>query len=384
MYNTAKADGTLGYYETSTTYPSTVCGGERVFPVGNIRHHRMPSRDIVQVNDDTSVYPIGLQFSVPEYPDSTIVGHQFLVSVRNESNSTVVDGGVTIPLRMIGENYIEPANKTVKFEYLFYNSYDGGSTYGEFTTIILSPKILVNASIQTFDHIRFNYALSKYPDSGVVRKRYNSGLFDKAEIRLQQFGHLATGTLLYDSIVSRGLFNRAVTGSVFVKPRSTQAPIGGFYSNLDNPSYQNAFNFVAWDIEERIHGNVANRHKYVSLKRNLTPYSDLDSIEYRPLHHNPITRTDAHTFYGGDTVISELTVTDVHFIADTEKVHGNIMGRTFVESTINYSLTHGTEATESACDAKWKPAVNDWEENFVSDTTFKFFSDIYLVKDGNN
>lgn len=374
--NTAKADGTLGYYEVDVNYPSTECDGQRVFPTGKIRHHRMPSRDIVNVNDRTSVYPIGLQFSIPEYPSDDIVGHRFLVSVRNESNSTCVDGGITIPLRMIGENYIEPEDKTVKMEYLSYNAWEAGQRYGEFTTIILTPRVLINSSIQNFDHIKFNYALNRHYDTDQT-KNYRSGFLDRARIRVQQIGHLTTPTLLTES-------NRAITGSVFVKPRSTQTPITGFYSNLENPSYHNTFNFVSWNIEERLTGGDNNKHKYITLKRNLTPYSDLDSIEYRPLHHNPITRTSSHVFYGGDTVISELSLIDVHNVQDNEVVHANAIGRTFVESRINFGMTYGTEPTESTCDAKWKPTTLDWEDGDIGNATFKFLEEIFLTKDGNN
>lgn len=375
--NTARVDGTMGYYETTVPYPDTKsCAGDRIFPTGNIRHHKMPSRDIIQVQDSANVYPIGLQFSVPEYPSSDIVGHRFCVSIRNESNSTVVDGAITVPLKPIGMNRLEPEDKTVKFEYLSYNAYAAGETYGEFTTIILSPKIMVNASLQTFDHIKFNYALNRtYTASG--RKRYSSGLFDHAELRMEQVGHLETGTLLSP-------INRSITGSVFVKPRSIQDAIQGFYSQLQNDSYQNAFNYVSWDIEDRLLGADANKHKYITLKRTIEPYSDLDSIQYRPLHYNPITRTDTHVFYGGDTIISELLLIDVHNIQDTEKVHANGIGRTFVESTINFGLTHGTEPSESVCDSKWKPFKLDWEDTNIGERTWQYLEDIYLVKDGNN
>lgn len=34
--------GAMAYYETDVDYPDTICDGERIFPEGKIRHHKMP------------------------------------------------------------------------------------------------------------------------------------------------------------------------------------------------------------------------------------------------------------------------------------------------------------------------------------------------------
>lgn len=191
----------------------------------------MPSRDIVGVNDTTSAYPIGLEFSTPTYPSDDIVGHRFLTSIRNESNSTVVDAGITIPIKFNGAQNIEPEDKTLKFEYLAYPA----SNENEYATILLTPKVLTETSLQRFDYLRFNYALNRHYDED-QKAVYDSGGFlglDNAEIRVNQIGHQDSGTT-FD-----GLYNRLIQNTVFVKPRSLQDPLPGFNANLDNPSYQN-------------------------------------------------------------------------------------------------------------------------------------------------
>lgn len=107
--STALADGTLGYYEVDNEYPDLTCDGERIFPQGNIRHHRVPDRNLVpHYTPDSSfasnvpitqVSPgninlIGLQFSNVTYPHEDIVGHRFLISKRTESTKTVLDYGL--------------------------------------------------------------------------------------------------------------------------------------------------------------------------------------------------------------------------------------------------------------------------------------------------
>jgi hypothetical protein len=89
----------LGYYETNTSYPNVECDGQRVFPEGNIRHHRMPDRKGLPTmseddNGNTLIRLLGVEFDNVSYPHEDIVGHRFLTARRNVANTTVVDTGI--------------------------------------------------------------------------------------------------------------------------------------------------------------------------------------------------------------------------------------------------------------------------------------------------
>jgi len=86
----------LAYHESELEYPSLTCEGERFFPLGKIRHHRMPCRrdfPIFSLNQQSQilVHDIALDFQNVSYPHEDIVGHRFVQAVRDDANSTVLD-----------------------------------------------------------------------------------------------------------------------------------------------------------------------------------------------------------------------------------------------------------------------------------------------------
>lgn len=100
--------GIMGYHECNVAYPNdTDCDSNRIYPTGNIRHHRIPDSMIdphytTRANPTTAphtfnVRSIGVYFSnisIPLELQDQIQGIRFVRSVRNESDKTVLDGGI--------------------------------------------------------------------------------------------------------------------------------------------------------------------------------------------------------------------------------------------------------------------------------------------------
>lgn len=93
--------GELAYYETETDYPNvTDCNGNRIYPTGKIRHHKMPDTSVEEhfsytsPDDNTYIHPLGLEFANITYPTTDIVGHRIVYVKRDETTKTVLDKGI--------------------------------------------------------------------------------------------------------------------------------------------------------------------------------------------------------------------------------------------------------------------------------------------------
>lgn len=101
--------GQLAYFESSYTYPSTLdCNGTRIYPLGNIRHHKMPDTTLEQhhVNDGTDDYilSLGLEFNLVSFNAllqaslgstySNLQGFKIVRAKRDKGNKTIIDKGI--------------------------------------------------------------------------------------------------------------------------------------------------------------------------------------------------------------------------------------------------------------------------------------------------
>jgi hypothetical protein len=101
--------GKLGYYETdNVSYPNTTdADGNRIYPIGKIRHHKMPSTSLERhCKDDVFpggsrnqyIYPLGLLFNninLPAEYASEITGYQIVIGNKlNDNDYIVVDKGI--------------------------------------------------------------------------------------------------------------------------------------------------------------------------------------------------------------------------------------------------------------------------------------------------
>jgi len=122
--STYYSKGQLAYWESDYQYPSTLdCSGNRIYPTGNIRHHKMPDTTLEPhfINNGSNEYIIslGLEFDLvafkaflqanlgSEYDD--IQGFVISRAKRDKGNKSVFDKGLSSrSMEMIydGRNYL--------------------------------------------------------------------------------------------------------------------------------------------------------------------------------------------------------------------------------------------------------------------------------------
>ena len=93
--------GYLAYWESEFDYPDFECNGERIFPEGKIRHHKMPDNAIEphfwNLWDNEYILPLGVDFynivAPAEYADQ-VQGYYIVRAERTVDNKTVLDKGI--------------------------------------------------------------------------------------------------------------------------------------------------------------------------------------------------------------------------------------------------------------------------------------------------
>ena len=93
--------GYLAYWESEFDYPDFECDGERIFPEGKIRHHKMPDNALEphfwNIEDNEYILPLGVDFynivAPTEYADQ-VQGYYIVRAERTVDNKTVLDKGI--------------------------------------------------------------------------------------------------------------------------------------------------------------------------------------------------------------------------------------------------------------------------------------------------
>lgn len=340
VYNTAKSDGTLGYYEAEQDYPDTVdCNGERLFPEGKIRYFKMPDRRLVPISttegfDYIALLLIGLEFSNVVYPSTDIKSHRFLVAKRTEENKTVIDSGIifgkvdadaefsTYPDTVINFNDIYPDDQVVNSDICAF----------------ISPKQLVEGSIQA-DYFKVNKLLARSNTISGSETYKISG--ENTNIKIRQFIDE------YINYSESPITNVNITNILDININST---VNSVLSSLPirNYSFSNPITvFKCSSIYPQ-----ETKLSVVTLKKDIKPYSSFESLAYIPFADtNFIASSSSNIFqvFGGDVYISELEISnlwgtdyDYSFIPGLQKdeieFFAEYANRIWVESEVNYSL----------------------------------------------
>lgn len=352
-------EGRLGYYQSNSDYPNnTDCDGNRLFPLGKVRHHRIPDRRLIPTySQPNQVWPIYLEFDNVTYPSDRIVGHRFVYSKRTSSTATVLDNAVAIRTRwgtVEGET-----GKTNKWEYLNWEGASAfGSLYEDDVLVLLSPHNLSTGFPLNGDHLKYNYKLNQSSLQGVSEEYDRDGGGDIT------FSFNLTKYRSAPTFLTSSELQRPILASVKVSPRSTQSPVFVGGANYRNDSHTNTLNFV--ETEEYLTGH--REPKYVTVKQTIDPYPSLENVIYVPLHHNFRTLDDTTIVKGGDSTISELLVYDIHYVSNNQRsVHGQRTSDIWVDSTINASLFYGGE-NETARAPKGQVWAAYVQEKYLEET----------------
>jgi len=121
LYNTSYIDeintlsstyytkGQLSYWESEYAYPNTEdCAGNRIYPEGNIRHHKMPDTTLephfIDDGSNTYILSLGLEFNLQAFiaflqsnlgsSFNEIRGFKIARSKRDRGNKSVIDKGI--------------------------------------------------------------------------------------------------------------------------------------------------------------------------------------------------------------------------------------------------------------------------------------------------
>lgn len=233
MYNTAiqysnQNAGLMSYYEVSQEYPNIEdCSGQRIFPTGNIRHHKFPDRTLVGLysqsnerstniwdkpydgdsylddrttSDDTLLHTLGIRpfldsffDSLPQNIKDDFQTWEIVVGVRNNADKTVLDKG-----------YLNNGSKSYKpFYPKYFNEPDKG-------TVTFNPWELEIIDFATAFHppdpvhIRLELLREKFVEfvspKTTFNKQFLDGTYYKHEL---EFKHHLDFTLVpvFDDIV---------------------------------------------------------------------------------------------------------------------------------------------------------------------------------------
>jgi len=326
-------EGTMGYYETNTTYPDIVdCDGNSIWgedhtttqitPLTKIRHHRLPDRRLVRhwtgYSDATGEYimPIGFKFLNVTYPSNDVIGHQFCIVDRDEFSKTVVDSGWFAKTKddtILNFTY-DAADQDIYgieagvMSTTSFEAGDSGQLTGQYG-MYLSANVLFNRKIFSPEYLKFNT---------VYDHKITGGLWDPNAL-------LPVGA----TVPRTGGGNIGVTVYHIGKDTDPQVP---FRSNfkIDNQVFVGENGFVsasAYDVNVYNYDalspiNIVKTDKelenfndtlgsgwwigYTYKKNNVKPYESLFTLNYKYLHFNYATsfESDDNVFYGGDSIIS--------------------------------------------------------------------------------
>jgi len=333
VYNTAQSNGRMSYYEADTSYPDTLdCNGDRIYPTGKIRHHKLPDRSLLpvyeMVGDDPKLNLLGLEFNNVEYPATDIVGHQFVMVPRDQFNSTVLDYGFFVPYNTVASNDYDP-DEAYQFEDVKY-----GSPYSQTDNVIgyLSPDtILGNLNLGS------NFTIIGYLEDTEDRREEDTENFNisgnNGDIRI----YTSFNSYLIDQ--ESVYLNRSYDQAILASPRSTESAL--FDKDIVNAGHSN--NLSVYNLLD----TQSENEKLVLAvnKQFIKPYENLFSLQYKPI--TPIlTGEDNHEVYSGDIFLCDFKFLNITQYTDLLAsndygVFSQYNNSLWVECKFNYDLIHG-------------------------------------------
>jgi len=316
------SSGLMGYYETSSVYtnPADYCGNDfwGVDCDGNpllntpIRHHRMPCRYIEPLVSNGKKRYIGVYYSNVEYPSTDVVGHYFVTSQRDETNSTVVAAGIMIPYNYTSNVYGD--YEEGRYTHYLPNSYDDDIVLNSTDQNLISHEFLVDSRSIRGEFVKINgYFQSAYID--------NRPEYDK---------FFATD-LSYDDLLLYGKHHTLqgfVPSNDFVKVEdSFFLPYASRTLGYTNYSLTSDFNVLKLGRDPLVYNQNRANWNYVYVKNSIVVHNNLPSIRYRLSHSKPFTETSLNqATFTGDVFISKMDITNISqlTIGDSSNIFDNI------------------------------------------------------------
>jgi len=343
LYNTANASGTLGYYEADGLYPNDpdVWGSLANTP---IRHHRMPDATLCPIISRDKIRVLGLRASNVVYPSSDIVGHYFSRSIRDGSNSTVVD---KVVLGYVSLNLSTNPDTLPTSDYtdLFTNQGRPATQRNHSNFVALSHSYLFNGEVPNGDFLTFE---KKYkPITGYTTKTYEITEDDAVTFDSGDDLELDIYHWRYDDDIDTVLpFTTSGGTNIDFKHRkinlikslsANNEVLINYNDSVRNNSLNLQSLYLRTNNSFNLYGGGFGMEYlyYGSVQRNIRPYSNIELTNFTFCHSTPKTLSDSQVFFGGDTHISPVSVHTFSSVNRNRNVLNQITGTTVVGGLVS-------------------------------------------------
>lgn len=328
VLNNKGTETQMGYYESDNIYPEIYdCNNEHIYnnEFGKIRHHKIPSRKAIPLENGDNVNLIGLELdNIPQ-----VEGISSWRLVYSREQPTVIDSGFLL------QSNINPSNN--RFELYGDIVFQGALGYiNRNISNFISPKSLIQDSIRGDYFNLITNITTIEEDADVIE---NEGDFESVEVfthRIVNFNYL--GQTIQD-------INLPYENMILLNPGEINRSIFGV--GVSNESYSNTV--VATDVDySAAQTQIGVTNAYVVNKNLTRPYNNLFNIVYADA-------VKKDNVYVGDTFI---TTFDYFNIYQSNVRRGGFVGlgrndynikaiynTGYVESTVNMALlVQGEEA----------------------------------------
>lgn len=339
--------GQLGYYEIDNTYPDDLdSDGNRIYPTGNIRHHKIPDATlepiIYRFSSLSQIYPSGIDTEMDfDLPHAQVLTSSISLDIDN-----------------------------VRFPFEYINDLQGYEIVATSLNTVITKGNLVNRFITegdiggshplflpTSNNDTISVASFYSPDSVINRIGAAKASYIKFENETytidinQPFPYVAD--LTYHDIphsdrsLSTCLYNRTIKDYGFIDPNTslilnTIGNANAEYTNINgNTKHLISFNEVVSAISQSIPYYATY---YVSLKANPLTTS-LEDLDYH--HVSSKTFSTLKAEIQGDTLIQAQYLT--RFKGDPEDEPNRLSTRSvhYVEAKLNINLIHSDPGREN-------------------------------------
>lgn len=246
------------------------------------------------VNNNTILRPLGIQFANIEYPHPDIVGHYFVRGERDEDNRTVLDKGIFGRMRTATPSTIEFHT----FSYFTKNNNDTRNAY------VFTPQFLFNKKNLLPDYIKneckFNFSQQQILGTVIDDPDYKAISGKETDVIVE------VRKMFYNGVTKLSGHNYQLSNSIILDAVSKD-----IYINQSAETYN-----LSWDNKVQVVKTnndlpyAGDDILYASLKINRNIYPVLNSIKYYRTHNCMFTLNSSQLVYGGDTFISNFTLSN--------------------------------------------------------------------------
>ena len=358
--------GNFGYYEANFKYPNirdcadTLIWGEGITTDTNVRFFKFPDRKLVphtQGSNGEYIVPLGVEFTVPSYPNSDIVGHRFTHVIRDNFNRTITDSGWGA-----GETIGNDGGDDYLFITGRYSS-GAGDPYMRFE----SAETLYNRALKPASYIKTNKIHQIISNS--INSTADTVQFDTVG------GHTCFSAIYYITGTLQGNPDRTnykVEKQIFVD-EGINIPESVFGITIDHKDYLTPDSILklSFDVESYTDdlalsgtpgslypnfppGKFVQNNVYTYKKVLNEVYTNFLALNHKYINFNPFFSIGTNQTYGGDTLLVNNINTRLASYTAYDLNDGDVADNIFemlyndqrwIEYQINTNLRHeGLEA----------------------------------------